>query len=117
MKKQRWVLCTLLGIMMAALLVLAILLPLILFSMSLGDLAEKKVVQTLESPNGTYIAQVISSDQGAMGGNTLVEVYPKGKPRQKQRVYMGEWGEHDYMEIHWKSDTCLVINGAEYPIQ
>lgn len=117
MKKQRWVLLTLLGIMMVGLLMLAILLPVILFSVSVGGLAENKVVQTLESPDGTYIAQVISSDQGAMGGNTLVEVYPKGKPRQKQRVYMGEWGEHAYMEIRWESDTCLVINGAEYPIK
>lgn len=107
----------LLGILVVVLLVLAILLPLILFSVSLEGLAENKVVQTLESLDRTYIAQVISSDQGAMGGNTLVEVYPKGKPRQKQRVYMGEWGEHCYMEIHWKSDTCLVINGVEYPIE
>lgn len=114
MKKQRWILWTLLGIMTVGLLVLAILLP---FILSVGGLAENTVVQTLESPDGTYIAQVISSDQGAMGGNTLVEVYPKGKPRQKQRVHMGEWGEHSTMEICWKTDTCLVINGVEYPIE
>lgn len=100
---------------MFVLLVLAM--PVILLSCSLGDLAENTVVQTLQSPDGTYIAQVISSDQGAMGGSTLVEVYPEGKPRQKQRVYMGQWGEHTTMEIYWKADTCLVINGVEYPIE
>lgn len=97
------------------LLVLAI--PVIVLSCALGDLAENTVVKTLESPDSTYIAQVISSDQGAMGGSTLVEVYPKGKPRQKQRVYMGQWGEHTTLEIYWKTDTCLVINGVEYPIE
>lgn len=100
---------------MFILLVLAM--PVILISCSLGDLTENTVVQTLESPDGTYIAQVISSDQGAMGGNTLVEVYPTGKPRQRQRVYMGGWGEHTAMQIYWKTDTCLVINGVEYPIE
>lgn len=114
MKKQRWILWTLLGIMTVGLLVLTILLP---FILSVGGLAENTVVQTLKSPDGTYIAQVISSDQGAMGGNTLVEVYPKGKPRQKQRVYMGQWGEHTTMEIYWETDTCLIINGVEYPIE
>lgn len=104
--------------LLAGMLVLLVLaMPVILLSCSLGDLAENTVVKTLESPDGTYIAQVISSDQGAMGGNTLVEVYPKGKPRQKQRVHMGEWGEHSTMEICWKTDTCLVINGVEYPIE
>ena len=100
---------------MFVLLVLAM--PVILVSCSLGDLTENTVVQTLESLDGTYVAQVISSDQGAMGGSTLVEVYPEGKPRQKQRVYMGQWGEHCALDIYWKTDTCLVINGVEYPIE
>lgn len=91
--------------------------PVILFSCALGDLTENTVVQTLHSPDGAYIAQVISSDQGAMGGSTLVEVYPEGKPRQKQRVYTGQWEEYTTMEIYWKTDTCLVINGTEYPIE
>lgn len=104
--------------LLAGMFVLLVLtMPVILLSCSLGDLTENTVVQTLESPDGTYIAQVISSDQGAMGGNTLVEVYPKGKPRQKQRVYMGDWGEHTTMEIYWKTNTCLVINSVEYPIE
>ena len=74
-------------------------------------MVENTVVQTPESPDGEYVAQVIRSDQGALGGDTLVEVYPKEKPRQKQRVYVGEWGEYTAMEICWKTDTCLVING------
>lgn len=95
----------------------------ITFSLILGPFSENTVVKTVTSQNGTYYAEVIASSQGALGGDTLVEVYKKGIDnrickivKKKGRVYWGEWGEFDYMVIYWKNDECLVINSKEYNI-
>lgn len=90
-----------------------------------GNIGQNTVVQTVESPSGKYFAQVIDSDQGALGGDTLVDVYGKSKidaiifkiKKKPQRVYFGEWGEFSNMHIYWKNDSCLVINSVEYAIE
>ena len=90
-----------------------------------GDIGQNTVVQTVESPNGKYYAQVIDSDQGALGGDTFVDVYERGKinailfqiENEPQRIYSGDWGEFKNMQIHWKDDNCLVINSVEYEIE
>lgn len=90
-----------------------------------GNIGQNTVVQTVESPNGEYYAQVIDSDQGALGGDALVDVYKKSGinailfkiEKKPQRVYFGEWGEFENMQIHWKDDRCLVINSVEYEIE
>ncbi len=90
-----------------------------------GNIGQNTVVKTVESPNGKYYAQVIDSDQGALGGDTLVDVYEKSKinailfkiEKKPQRVYFGDWGEFENMQIHWKDDNCLVINFVEYEIE
>lgn len=89
-----------------------------------GNIGQDTVVQTVESPSGKYYAQVIDSDQGALGGDTLVNVYEKKCidvflfkiEKKPQNVYLGNWGEFDTMKIHWKNDNCLIINGKEYEI-
>lgn len=94
-------------------------------ALTFGDIGQNTVVQTVESPNGKYYAQVIDSDQGALGGDTLVNVYKKSGinailfkiEKKPQRVYMGDWGEFRDMQIYWKDDDCLVINAAEYEIE
>lgn len=90
-----------------------------------GNIGQNAVVQTVESPGGAYCAQVLDSDQGALGGNTLVDVYEKSGvnfilfkiEKKPQRIYSGDWGEFEKMEIHWKDDHCLVINSVEYEIE
>ena len=90
-----------------------------------GDIAQSAVVQTIESPDGKYYAQVIDSDQGALGGDTIVNVHEQGGlnagifiiEKKPKRVYLGEWGEFEDMQIHWKEDGCLVINTVEYKIE
>ena len=90
-----------------------------------GNIGQNTVVQTVESPNGKYYAQVIDSDQGALGGDTLVDVYQDCRinailfkiEKKPQRVYFGDWGEFNNMKIHWKDDNCLVINSVEYEIK
>ena len=44
-----------------------------------GNIGQNTIVQTVESPSGKYYAQVIDSDQGALGGDTLVDVYEKSR--------------------------------------
>lgn len=90
-----------------------------------GNIGQNTVVQTIESPSGEYYAQVIDSDQGALGGDTLVDVYKNGGinaiifkiEKKPQRVYFGDWGEFKNMQIYWESDDCLVINSVEYSIE
>ena len=94
-------------------------------ALTFGNIGQNTVVQTAESPSGKYYAQVIDSDQGALGGDTLVDVYEKSKinvglfkiEKKPQRVYTGDWGEFNTMQIYWKDDDCLVINSAEYEIK
>ena len=90
-----------------------------------GNIGQNTVVQTVPSPSCKYYAQVIDSDQGALGGDTLVDVYKNSRinfilfkiEKKPQRVYWGEWGEFENMQIHWKDDNCLVINSVEHEIE
>lgn len=89
-----------------------------------GDFGLNTVVKSVESPNKVYYAEVIDSDQGALGGNTFVDVYEnKGVNafifkvfKDSKRVYDGDWGEAARINIYWKDDDCLVINDAEYVV-
>lgn len=93
--------------------------------MTFGIIGQNTVVKSIDSPSGNFYAQVIDSDQGALGGDTIVIVYEKrgidtfifkleDKP---QRVYLGEWREYESMHISWKDDKCLLINSVEYEIE
>ena len=107
---------------------LVMILPIGFFSfiaLIFGNIGQNTVVQTVVSPNGEYYAQVIDSDQGALGGDTLVLVDKKSGidlilfkiENKPQLVYLGEWGEFENMQIHWKDDNCLAINSVEYEIE
>lgn len=89
------------------------------------DFGYDTVVKSVTSPNNTYIAEVIASDQGAMGGDTLVDVRNNSKPinlficnisKSPIRVYSGHWGEFENMKISWKDEHTLIINSKEYYI-
>ena len=85
------------------------------------DFGQNTVVQSIQSPDGVYYAQVIDNDQGGLGGGTFVDVYKKGTDlyffniaKRPQRIYNGDWGEFMDMQIYWKDDSRLVINSVEY---
>lgn len=93
--------------------------------LAFGDIQYNTVVESIESPDGTYLAVVTDSDQGAMGGNTYVDVYDQKRSvdfyvvkfsKPYSRVYQGDWGEYKYMEIEWKDKNTLMINGESYLI-
>lgn len=123
-KYGRPLLLMILALLVSALMVLPIA-YLGFFSYIFGNFGENTVVRTLESPSGEYCAQIIDSDQGGLGGNTFVEVQQKSIvnailfriEKAPQRVYSGDWREHETMQIYWKDDHCLIINSAEYLIE
>ena len=94
-------------------------------AMIFGSIGKDTVVQSVKSPNGTYTAQLIDSDQGALGGDTLVLVYEKGGldlfllriEKEPQLVYLGQWGAFNQMTLEWKNNNCLLINNIEYIIE
>lgn len=95
------------------------------FFLIFSQIGQDTVVNTALSPDGTYRAEIIDSNQGALGGNTFVEVYYPQKEHnfyffqiQKfpLRIYSGKWGEFMDMEMHWKDDHTLVINGISYSV-
>ena len=95
-----------------------------LFALIIGNFGQNTVVKTVESPNGIYYAEVINSDQGALGGDTIVNVRRDRTfnalfvtiEEKTKRVYLGEWGTYVDMDIYWKDDECLVINSKEYEV-
>ncbi len=91
------------------------------FCLVFGNFGAREVVRHVDSPSGSYVAEIVIDDQGALGGATLVEVFGTNRidawlihiyPKAKQ-VYSGPWGEYDTMELRWKNDSCLEINGSE----
>ncbi len=95
-----------------------------LLVLTFGGLSQETIVRTEASPGGTWYAQVIERDEGALGGDTVVEVRPQrewnagliriaGEPR---RVYTGDWGESGTMEIHWEDEHTLRIDSSLYKV-
>ncbi len=98
------------------------LLPVIFLSFLLtvmNDFGSYRVVDTYYSPDGKYYAQVIDSDQGALGGDTVVEVYKSGEinlgffkiVKGPRMVYFGQWREYEHLLIYWREDNSLVVQG------
>ena len=93
--------------------------------LTFGNIGHTTVIKSIESPDGTFYAYVIDSDEGAFGGGTIVEVYEKREINvfifklkdNPQTVYLGEWREYESMHISWKGDKCLVINSVEHEIE
>lgn len=90
-----------------------------------GSLSVFQIVKTVPSPNYSYEARLISNDQGALGGATIVEVKQlKGRfnlligeiSKVPSRVYEGGWGEFETMDLSWRDDHTLLINGNAYPM-
>lgn len=98
---------------------------LVLFMLAVGSMGRITVVETVESPNGTYYAEVVDFNEGALGGETCVRVYEKKGfdvfifqvKKRPQNIYEGPWGEFKNMDIYWKDERCLVINTEEYSVE
>jgi hypothetical protein len=90
-----------------------------------GNFGQNTVVDRIHSPEKTFYAEIIDSDQGALGGSTVVEVYKNSRlnllvltiSKTPKRVYMGEWREYESMQAEWKNENCLLINSEEFNIE
>lgn len=82
-----------------------------LFLCYLGDFGVKTVLSTLPSPNGHYNLVVIDDDQGALGGNTIIdlerEYFGLAKHRIR-RIYISRWGEKPL--VQWRDNENAIIN-------
>ena len=106
----------------SAVLTILLLIPVFIF-LPFKFFGKTTVVLTVDSPSGKYYAEVTDIDQGALGGHSAIDVIERKISTPfitvssvKQEVYYGPWGLFKDMDIYWKSDSCLVINSAEYDI-
>ena len=99
-------------------------LGLIVLMMTFGSLGEKETVKEQASPDERYIAKVIRSDSGALGGGTcvLAEETPPllslgfGRISKSHFVYSADWYAYKTLRLCWTGDHTLLINGEEQTI-
>ena len=108
--------------------VIVLVIPLIIGSLFLtlfGSIGYVKVVRSVPSPNGEYIAEILDSDQGALGGDTIIQIQEdKGInclifkiEKKPNRIYYGEWGEFDDIDVRWENNEVVLIDSVKYPIK
>lgn len=116
------ILQSLFGILNSILLLLVI--GFSLLFMTFGQIGEHTVKRAVTSPMESYSAFLISSDQGALGGSTLVDVHDHtsminigiGQYVRITRIYAGEWNGYKSARIYWRDDHTLLINDVPYTI-
>lgn len=106
-----------------------LLLPIALFCFVLfvaGKTQNYNVLDTVDSPTGAYYAEIIDNDQGERGGSKMVHIYPekdidtpvflirKKKIIIYEETYSANEADEVQVDIQWKDDNHLVINGKDY---
>ena len=93
-------------------------------SMLFSNFGENTVVQTVKSPDNTYVAWVVSSDQGALGGSTEVYVRDIQKDihlvsgmlkTESKKLHSGGWGTEAV--LRWEDNDTILINDVRYDIE
>ncbi|MBQ9991540.1 MAG: hypothetical protein IJP31_11485 [Lachnospiraceae bacterium] len=90
------------------------------FLIFVGAMGEEKVTQIIPSPDGSYRVEMISYNEGALGGSVevrLVEVTNLKrlsevgeKPRGKgETIARGNWGDDERMTVIWTEDTLFQL--------
>ena len=108
--------------------VLVLVVPILFCSFSVGMLSGigyVKVVRSVPSPNGEYVAEILDANQGALGGDTIIQIQEdKGInclifkiEKKPNRIYYGEWGEFDDIDVRWENNEVVLIDAVKYPIK
>lgn len=123
MKKvpHRWYFWVIYGLCALACAGLVLILPLWGF---VQVMRQEHVVQSLPSPEGGYTATVMISDQGALGGDTWVEVRDEkrsihillGRFADSRVLWRGEFHYAQGMDLLWEEEEILNINGVSYRV-
>lgn len=98
-----------------------LILPVWFFVQAMGG---SETVRKVDSPEKRYTAIVRSIDQGALGGDTVVEVRDNrrsihillGRFVDSTELWQGGWGEHEGMTLLWEDGETLEINGISYAV-
>ena len=86
-------------------------------------LSGTEILQTVKSPDNTFEARVIVRDEGALGGDTSVEVYNEknditliaGKLiSQRKSIWTGGCNENP--SVSWDDNETVLIDGVRYNI-
>ena len=89
------------------------------FSVLFGNFGEDILLKSKLSPDGKYIAEAIYSDQGALGGDGVIEVSKAAEldlgiliieGRQKN-VYIGEFWDGSNIAMQWQDNNSLIVEG------
>lgn len=95
----------------------------VLIAPVVGDFGLSSVVMQAKSPKGSYVAQVLYENRGMFGASTYVKV--RSEKVDKELAFLsftkspirltGNWGERkDSVQIEWRDDETLLINGEVY---
>ena len=93
-------------------------------SLFFTNFGESKIIQTVNSPDGTYVAISISHDDGALGGDTCVRVINNKQKvplligsitRREQQLWIGGWAEEPTLK--WEDDDTILINDVSYDVE
>ena len=98
---------------------------LVLMLVLLSDFGKTTVVQKIELPDQRHLALLVDVDQGALGGNTDVFVEHKRNVidlgfflmQKKTLVYRTGWGAFEDMELEWKDEETILINGNAFQVE
>ncbi len=98
----------------------------ILITLTFGNFGSNTVVDEINSPDGQHILQIVDSDQGALGGDTIVKVYKNKNcdinlfviflKKTPKIIYIGDWQEYKSMTVKWKNNHEVLINNKKYNI-
>lgn len=105
--------------------ILCFFLILSLLQMTFGQIGQRTVVKEVVSPNASYTAVLIEYDQGALGGNIIVDIeYNQyeidiglGRFVKKRRLYTGGWGNASNMKLQGEDDSVLLIGDRSYDME
>lgn len=81
---------------------------------------ESKVEKIFPSPDGKYQIEVISYDEGALGGSTIVQLVEiDGQEKvsavgetpigEGERVATGRWNDYEHMNVIWQDESSFQI--------
>lgn len=99
---------------------------LLLLMLVFGGISFQSVVKTIPSPNNTYTVRVISDNQGALGGATILETVENGKEfsiligkfdKRPREIYHGGWDEAVTLDIVWQDDHTLLVDGVRHTMK
>ena len=97
-------------VLLALLFLLFLLFQLALFAVS--NFGKNTVIYEAYSSDNKYRVDVIDSDQGALGGGTLVKlyrIYPMNSFQHMDKwLYQGPWGEK--LKIRWIDNENVIID-------